>query len=63
MPAIVSEAVLGATYGVLYERVRSQGPETLPEIAPLLSYLALAPFMTAEEAYAVATSNGRTGAR
>lgn len=63
VPTIVSEAILGAIYGAVYEQVRSRGPKSLPQIAPLLSYLALAPFVGAEEACEVAKGGGRRGAR
>lgn len=59
VPEIVAEAILGAAYGVLYEQVRSEGPASLPQIAPLLTFLALAPFLGAAEACEVANSDGR----
>ncbi|HEX5713550.1 MAG TPA: TetR/AcrR family transcriptional regulator [Solirubrobacterales bacterium] len=59
VPPIVAEATLGAIYGVLYEQIRTHGPERLPRISPLLAYLALAPFLGAEQACAVANGNGR----
>ncbi len=59
VPEIVAEAILGAIYGVLYEQVRSEGPESLPQIAPPITYLALAPFLGAEEACEVANGDGR----
>jgi AcrR family transcriptional regulator len=58
---IVLEAVIGAIYGALYDRLRAGGAETLPKLAPLLTYLALAPFLGAEEACAIANGNGRRG--
>ncbi len=61
VPEIVAEAILGAVYGVLYEQVRGKGPESLPEIAPLVTYLALAPFLGAAEACAVANGDGQRG--
>ncbi len=55
IPPIFAEAILGAIYGVLYEQISSEGPEQLPRIAPLLTYVALAPFVGAERASAEAT--------
>jgi AcrR family transcriptional regulator len=56
---IVLEVILGAIYGTLYDRLRAGGAETLPKLAPLLTYLSLAPFLGAEEACAIANSSGR----
>jgi len=56
---IVLEAILGAIYGTVYLQLRANGAEALPEIAPLLTYLALAPFLGAEKACAVAIGNAR----
>jgi AcrR family transcriptional regulator len=56
---IVLEMTVGAIYGAIYDRLRAGGAETLPKLAPLLSYLALAPFLGAEEACAVANGHGR----
>jgi AcrR family transcriptional regulator len=60
---IVLEAIIGATYGAVYDRLRAGGAETLPKLAPLLTYLALAPFLGAEEACAIANGNGRRTGR
>jgi AcrR family transcriptional regulator len=51
---LVAEAIGGATYALAYEQIRRHGPESLPRVAPLATYLALAPFLGAEEACAVA---------
>ena len=56
---IVLEAILGAISGTLYHQLRANGAEALPETAPLLTYLALAPFLGAEKACAVAIGNAR----
>ena len=40
------------------DRVRGGGTESLPRIAPLMTYVALAPFLGAEEACAVANGGG-----
>jgi AcrR family transcriptional regulator len=51
-PAIAAEAIGGATYALVYEQIRRHGPRSLPRVAPLATYLALAPFLGAEEACA-----------
>jgi AcrR family transcriptional regulator len=57
-PAIAAEAIGGAIWELIYRRVRAGGAESLGEAAPLLTYLALAPFLGAEEACAVANGGG-----
>ncbi|HEX8752843.1 MAG TPA: TetR/AcrR family transcriptional regulator [Solirubrobacterales bacterium] len=56
IPDAFLEATVGAVYGVFYERIRGEGAEGLPAGAPLLTYLALAPFIGAERAGAAATA-------
>jgi AcrR family transcriptional regulator len=53
---VVLEASIGAIFGVLYERIRGGGGARLPEAAPLLTYLVLAPLLGSEGAHEVATS-------
>ncbi|HXV05705.1 MAG TPA: TetR/AcrR family transcriptional regulator [Solirubrobacterales bacterium] len=53
-PAIAAEAVGGAVYALVYDQVKARGAANLPEIAPLATYIALCPFLGAEEACAVA---------
>ncbi len=53
-PPIAAEAVGGALYSLLYDHVNKKGPETLPDLVPTLVYVTLAPFLEAQEAYAVA---------
>jgi hypothetical protein len=60
-PDLVIEASAGAVYGVLFEGIWKGKTADLPRLAPYLTYLALAPFIGAEEACDVATSRGRTG--
>jgi AcrR family transcriptional regulator len=55
VPAIAAEAVGGALYALLYDFVKAEGPERLPALVPSFVYVTLAPFLGAEEAYAVAT--------
>jgi AcrR family transcriptional regulator len=51
---ITLEATIGAVYGAFYDTIRSEGSSSLPGLAPLLTYLSLAPLIGAEEACAVA---------
>jgi hypothetical protein len=53
-PAMAPEAIGGALYAMLYDFVKANGPERLPEMLPAAVYITLAPFLGAEEAYAVA---------
>ena len=56
---IASEAIGGGLYALFYDHVKQQGPERLAEMVPLANYLTLAPFLGAEEAFAVATEKRR----
>jgi len=49
------EATLKAIQSLFYERVRKHGPSALAKVPPLATYLALAPVIGAEEAFAVAS--------
>lgn len=60
VPPIVVETIVGAIYSSIYDEVRAGRIESLPEIAPVLTYLALAPFLGAEEACEVANGDGRS---
>ena len=53
-PAIAPEAIGGALYAMLYDFVKANGPERLLEMVPMAVYVTLAPFLDADEAYAVA---------
>jgi hypothetical protein len=50
-PPIAAEAIGGAIYALIHDQVKSKGPESLPELAPTATYMTLAPFLGAEEAY------------
>ncbi len=56
---IAAEAVGGAVYALTYDQVLRGGPESLPEVAPLATYIALTPFLGAEEACRIANGDGR----
>ena len=50
-PPIAAEAIGGAVYALIYDQVKNNGAESLPELAPLATYMTLAPFIGADEAY------------
>jgi AcrR family transcriptional regulator len=52
--SIAAEASGGAVYALIYNQVKSKGPQALGEILPLATYVALAPFVGSERAYQVA---------
>jgi AcrR family transcriptional regulator len=54
LPRILAEAIGGATYVLVYRQIRAGGAAELPALAPLATYLTLAPFLGAEEAAEVA---------
>jgi AcrR family transcriptional regulator len=54
-PPIAAEAIGGAVYALIYHQVKTKGPESLPELVPMATYMTLAPFLGAEEAYERAT--------
>jgi AcrR family transcriptional regulator len=56
---IAGEAIGGAIYSMIYDQVKRGGAESMQEIAPLATYVTLAPFIGAEEACAVANGDGR----
>jgi AcrR family transcriptional regulator len=62
MPPVVFEMTGGGIYHLLYDAVSRSGPEALPGLAPLCTYLTLSPFIGPVDACAVANgSGGRTG--
>ncbi|MEX0972950.1 MAG: TetR/AcrR family transcriptional regulator [Solirubrobacterales bacterium] len=56
---IAPEAIAGAVYALIHDQVRAKGPERLPEIAPLATYVVLCPFLGPEQACEVANGDGR----
>jgi len=52
---IAAEAIGGAIYALVYDQVKAKGPENLPELVPMATYMTLAPFLGPEEAYELAT--------
>jgi len=51
IPPIAAEAIGGAIYALIHDQVKDKGPESLPELAPMATYMTLAPFVGAKEAY------------
>lgn len=56
---IAAEAIGGAIYSMIYDQIRRAGAESVGELAPLATYITLAPFIGAEQACAVANGDGR----
>ena len=56
---IVGEAVSGSLAALVYQQIRRRGPERLYEVAGIASFLALAPFVGAEAACALANEGWR----
>jgi AcrR family transcriptional regulator len=54
-PPVAAEAIGGAIYALVYDHVKARGPESLPELVPMATYMTLAPFLGAGEAYELAT--------
>jgi AcrR family transcriptional regulator len=53
------EAIGGAIHGLVYEQIRRRGPEHLLQILPTATFVALAPFVGAEEAIVVANKGAQ----
>jgi AcrR family transcriptional regulator len=53
------EAMIGAINGILYTQVRAEGPDGLPAVAPLVTYVSLAPYLGAQRACQIANGDGR----
>lgn len=58
-PPIAAEAIAAAINMLAHRTVRDKGPASLPALAPLCSYIALAPFIGAEAACEVANGAER----
>src|SRR5262245_8024520 len=50
-PPIAAEAIGGAIFALIHDQVKRKCPDSLPELAPMATYMTLAPFVGAEEAY------------
>ncbi len=53
-PSVAAEAIGGAVFALLNDQMHSGGPDSMLEVAPLLTYMTLAPFVGPEDACAVA---------
>jgi AcrR family transcriptional regulator/Mn-dependent DtxR family transcriptional regulator len=58
-PPIATEAIAGGIAELVNLRIRKDGPASLPALAPICAYIALAPFLGAERATEVANGDGR----
>jgi AcrR family transcriptional regulator len=58
-PPIAIEVIGGSIYRLAYKQIRESGTESLPTLAPICTYITLAPLIGAEEACAVANGDGR----
>lgn len=58
MPPVVYELINGGVFHLLHRTVKEGGPEALPRLAPIITYIALFPFIGAEEACEVANGSG-----
>jgi AcrR family transcriptional regulator len=59
VPPIAPELMAGAVATLAYRAIRDGGPETLPGLAPLATYITLAPYLGPDEACKVANGSGR----
>jgi AcrR family transcriptional regulator len=55
-PEITEELISGVFYSLSRRRIREDSPQALPGLAPLCTYLALAPYLGAERACEVANA-------
>lgn len=66
-PSVVFEILGGGVTHLLYETVRSSGAKALPSLAPVCTYLTLAPFLGPKDACRIANGGasraGRSGDR
>jgi AcrR family transcriptional regulator len=60
VPPIAIEAIFGGIYWLATRQVRESGSESLSALAPLCTYLALAPFIGADQAAEAANGDGRS---
>ncbi len=58
-PRIAPEVIGGGQYTLVYRQIRDKGPAELPHLAPVFTYIALAPFVGAKRACEVANGGRR----
>jgi len=56
---VAVDATMGAVHALMYERVRSEGAAALPGLVPMLTYVAVVPFLGAEAAWEAAREGSR----
>jgi AcrR family transcriptional regulator/DNA-binding transcriptional ArsR family regulator len=59
VPEVGLDLIAGAINGLAYRQIRDHGPETLSSLAPLATFLTLAPFLGPQVACELANSDGR----
>lgn len=59
LPPVAMEVIAGAVFNLAYRQIHDLGSASLPALAPLCTYLTLAPLIGAEEAATVAGGDGR----
>jgi AcrR family transcriptional regulator len=60
---VVADFVLGAVWTLVHRQIVNSGPGDLPRVAPMASYMILAPFIGTKEAVEVSNGDGRSGDR
>jgi AcrR family transcriptional regulator len=58
-PSIMIETIRGGIHALAYKQICDSGPESLPGLAPVCTYMSLAPFVGADEACTAANGDGR----
>jgi AcrR family transcriptional regulator len=58
-PPITAELVIGAIAGLVRRRLLEGGPDALPGLAPVCTYIALSPFLGPDQACIAANGDGR----
>ncbi len=56
---LTTEMIEGCILTLAYQRIRDLGPEALPGLVPICTYIALTPFVGAEQAFIVAKGDRR----
>lgn len=58
MPHIAYELIAGGVVRLIYREIARSGPQSLPSLAPILTYITLSPFLGPEHACEVANGGG-----
>lgn len=58
-PAVAPEAVAATVYALIRQQLREKGPQSLPAVVPLATYITLVGFVGPERACAVANGDAR----